>query len=351
MDEHDVVIVGAGPAGAAAGFFLRSGNEDLDVLMVDRLDDAKYSRYHRMCGEAISRAAFKDLAPLTPTNVIHNITKVREGWPGGRVIETRAIGYILDRPAFLQGVLERYRSLGGKRVRDAVEKIEADDKGAVLSMTSGRTVRAKHLIAADGAGSIVRRTLFREEPPVMMWAEQHLIRRRVPDDALTFLQAEKYKGGYRWEFPAGGLSRVGFPRGTDSVENEEVVETHRRAIPMGGVSTLVRDNVYLTGDAAAMANPLTAGGIRVAMLSGRKAAEAILTGRPESYQGWWSSSQFSSVRFMRAFLKLKAMTDADYERAARGFGSSPLRLAWCYLTRPEFRDVYRAYVPSGIYGW
>jgi len=351
LDEHDAVIVGAGPAGASAGFFLRSGSEDLDVLMVDRLDDAKYARYHRMCGEAISRAAFKDLAPLTPTNVVHNISRMREGWPGGAMIETRAIGYILDRPAFLRGVLERYRSLGGKMVRDAVEKAEADGKGTVLTMTSGKSIRAKHLIAADGARSLIRRTLFREEPPVMMWTEQHLIRRRVPDDALTFLQAERYKGGYRWEFPAGELSRVGFPRGTDSVEGEEVVETHQRAIPMGGLSTLMRGNVYLVGDAAAMANPLTAGGIRIAMLSGRKAAEAILGGRPESYQRWWSSSPFSSQRFMRAFLKLKAMTDDDYERAARGLGSDPLRLAWCYLSRPEFRDLYRTYAPSGIYGW
>ena len=193
---------------------------------------------------------------------MHHILKVREEWPGGRTIEAKTQGYILDRPAFLSRVLERYRGLGGERARDGVERIVEDGRGVVLTLTSGRIVRARHLIAADGANSMVRRSLFREEPPVRLWAEQHLVRRKVPEDTITFLQAERYQGAYRWEFPAGDLSRVGFPRGADSMENEDIVETHRRAIPMGGLKSIVRGNVYLTGDAAAMVNPLTAGGIR-----------------------------------------------------------------------------------------
>ncbi|MDW5562507.1 MAG: NAD(P)/FAD-dependent oxidoreductase [Methanomassiliicoccus sp.] len=351
MDDRDVVVVGSGPAGVSAGFFLRSGNEDLDVLMVDRLDGDKFARYHRMCGEAVSRTAFKYLSPLRPTNIVHNISNVREEWPGGDVIEGRAIGYILDRPAFLRGVVQRYLDMGGKVVRDAVEKIESTVKGTVLTMTSGAMVRAKHVIAADGANSMIRKALFREEPPIMMWTEQHIVKRKVRDDTITFIQAERYKGGYRWEFPAGDHARIGFPRGTDSMEGEEVLETHRRAIPMGGLNNIVRDNVYLTGDAAAMANPLTAGGIRVAMLSGRRAAEAVLADRPMSYQEWWVSSPFASGKFMRAFAKFKVMTDGDYARAAKGFGANPLKLGWCYLTRPEFRVIYGAYYPSAFYGW
>lgn len=351
MDKVDVAVVGAGPAGAVAGFFLKNRKEDLDVVMIDRLDDGKYSRYHRMCGEAISHAAFRELAPLGPTNVVHHIKWVREEWPGGKIVEGPAVGYILDRPAFLRGIVDRYRSLGGETVRDAVEAIDVNADGSLLTLTSGRTLLAKHVIAADGANSIVRRTFFHEEPRVKLWTEQHIVRRKMRDDTITFIQAEKYQGGYRWEFPAGEFCRIGFPRGADSMENEDVIETHRRAIPMGGVPVLVRDNVYLVGDAAAMPNPLTAGGIRVAMLSGRKAAEAVLSGRPASYQKWWASSPFSSERFMSAFSKLRDMSDGDYERASQGFSSNLLRLAWCYINRPEFRDLYRTYAASGIYGW
>ncbi|MBI0584256.1 MAG: NAD(P)/FAD-dependent oxidoreductase [Methanomassiliicoccus sp.] len=351
MDERDVVIVGAGPAGASAGFFLKEERPDIDVLMIDRLDEGKYSRYHRMCGEAISRAAFKDLAPLGPTNVVNRITRMREEWPGGRVVEAKAVGYILDRPAFLKGVLDRYRGRGGELIHDAVERVSSVGKGTLLTMTSGRSVLARNLVAADGANSVIRRTLFTEAPPIMIWTEQHIVKRKVREDTITFLQAERYKGFYRWEFPSGENARIGFPRGVDSLAGEEVLETHRRPIPMGGLRTLVKGNVLLTGDAGALTNPLTAGGIRVAMLSGRRAAEAVLWGDPSSYQRWWDRSPFSSGTFMRAFRKLESMSDLEYEEASRGLNANPLSLAWGYLTRPHLREIYGAYGPSGRYGW
>jgi len=351
MDEVDVAIIGAGPAGASAGFFLKNGKEDLDVMMIDRLDDGKYSRYHRMCGEAISRAAFRDLAPLRPTDIVHRVRRVRELFPGGKAVEVPVSGYIVDRPAFLRGIVRRYRSLGGATLHDAVEGIERNGRTTLLALASGRTLLARNVIAADGANSVVRRAFFREEPRIKMWAEQHIVRRRMREDTITFIQDDRYKGGYRWEFPAGGFGRIGFPRGTDSVEDEDVIETHRRAIPLGGVSVPVLDNIYLTGDAAAMANPLTAGGIRVAMLSGRKAAEAVLSGRSGSYRRWWRSSPFSSERFMRASLKLRGMSHGDYVRMSKGFCNNPFSLAWCYLRRPEYRELYRTYIISGIYGW
>ncbi len=352
MDEYDVVIVGAGPSGAAAGYFLKRLRPNANVLMVDRLDEAKYGRYHRMCGEAISKAAFKELSPIAPGPVVHEISKVQEVWPGGTVLETRANGYILDRPKFLQGILSDYRSMDGLLIVDAVKEITPAVKGLIIGLSSGREVRAGTIIGADGAHSVVRRTLFKEEPPLMLWTEQFLVRKKVDTEVMTFIQGERYKGGYRWEFPAGDLARIGFPRGTDLVE-EEVLETHRRAIPGGGLACIVRGNAVLTGDAAAMANPLTAGGIRVAMLSGRRAAEAIVARDLGRYQEWWTSSPFAQDKYLKAFRMFEGMTDQDYVRAVRGFSGrvKAASLLWAYLTRPEFRDLYRAYGPSGKYGW
>jgi flavin-dependent dehydrogenase len=64
---------------------------------------------------------------------------------------------------------------------------------------------------------------------------------------------------------------------------------YRYPIPVYGPWTLpavragLARRVLLTGDAAAVADPLTREGIRPAVLSGQWAAEALLSGEPESY--------------------------------------------------------------------
>jgi len=338
LDSYDAVIVGAGPAGASAGFFLRRLNPDLGVLLIDRLDGKKYDRYHRMCGEGISKAAFNELAPLQPEHIVHTITKAREVWPGGIAFEGWVEGYIIDRPAFLRGILDRYRASGDGYAHDAVERIEREASGSyIIALTSGRTVRCRYLIGADGARSAVRRALFREEAPITVWADQYLVDKKLDGDR---------------EFPAGDKARIGFPRGVDPVP-EDVVEVHRRSIPMGGLNRIVEGNAMLVGDAAAMANPLTAGGIRVALLSGRRAAEAIACGDPRRYQEWWSSSPFARRKYVNAFRKFEMMSDQDYVRAAKPFGKpySLARMAWAYLTMPEYRSIYLAYISSDRDGW
>jgi flavin-dependent dehydrogenase len=350
VEQRDVVVVGAGPAGAAAALFLKRADQERDVLVLDRLTGEKYSRYHRMCGQAISRAAFRDLSPLKPQNILHRITHLRDEWSDGNFIEFRSHGYILDRPSFLRGMLDRFRSLGGEMRAAALGSVARDDEGLLLYLSDGRVVRARKLIAADGSRSLVRKALFKEEPPAMLRMEQCLVQKEVREDTLTFIQEERYQGGYRWEFPAGDLCCVGFPRGTDTVEGE-IMERHRRNIPIGGVRCVERDGVYLVGDAAAMANPVTWGGIRVSMISGRKAAEAVASGSPQVYQQWWERTPLSPARFMEAYASLGKMTDDDYRKASKGINRNPLSWLRAYLTRGEYRHLYDALLLCLRYGW
>lgn len=349
-EDRDTVVVGAGPAGAAAAFFLKMADPERDVLVLDRLTGEKYSRYHRMCGQAISRAAFRELGPLRPQNILHRIKHLRDEWSGGNYVEFSCRGYVLDRPRFLNGILDRFRSLGGEMETAALGSVIRDGDGTVLHLTDGRIIRARNLVAADGSRSLVRRALFGEEPPVTLRMEQCLVRRQVRRDTLTFIQEERYQGGYRWEFPAGDLCCVGCPCGSDAVEGE-VVERHRRNIPIGGVRCVEREGVYLVGDAAAMVNPVTWGGIRTSMISGRRAAEAIASGRPRAYQHWWERTPLSPARFMDAYVSLGKMTDADYRRASNGINRNPLSWLRAYLTRGEYRNLYNALLMSLRYGW
>lgn len=350
MEDREAVVVGAGPAGAAAAFFLKMIDPERDVLLLDRLTGEKYSKYHRMCGQAISRAAFRDLAPLKPQNVLHWIKHLRDEWSEGNYVEFKSHGYVLDRPGFLKGITDRFRSLGGEMETAALGSVARDGDGTLLHLTDGRTIRARKLVAADGSRSLVRRSLFGEEPPVTLRMEQCLVRKQVRKDTLTFIQEERYHGGYRWEFPAGDLCCVGYPRGSDAVEGE-VVERHRRNIPIGGVRCVERGGVYLVGDAAAMANPITWGGIRTSMISGRRAAEAIASGKPQAYQNWWDRTPLSPARFMDAYVSLGKMTDDDYQKASRGVDGNPLSWLEAYLTRGKYRQLYNALLLSLRYGW
>jgi flavin-dependent dehydrogenase len=122
---------------------------------------------------------------------------------------------------------------------------------------------------------------------------------------------------------------------------------------MGGLSRIVDGNALLVGDAAALVNPLTAGGIRSALLSGRRAAEAIAVRDLRRYQEWWDSSGLSNPLFLKAFRSFERMSDTNYARMIRPF-RRPFNLplaAYYYATWPEFRDFIRSYVPSDRYGW
>jgi flavin-dependent dehydrogenase len=284
--------------------------------------------------------------------VLNRIHRAEEIWPGDLSITSRADGYIIDRALFLRDIIQEFIDHGGMVCNGSVRTVLRKGERFALGLRSGETLSCSYLVGADGACSRVRKNLFGEEPPLMVPARQYLLDREMPGDVIRFHYGSRYGGGYKWEFPFGGMTKVGFPAGTDDL-GEEAVESHARMIPAGGLSRVVQGNACLVGDAAAQANPLTFGGIRVAMVAGKMAARAICDGDIGTYERWWRSSTFSSPIFLRVYRRLVGMSEEELRNSVLPFqrGYGPLSYAKAYLTRPGFRDMYRAYRLTNEYGW
>ena len=353
MSDADVAIIGGGPGGASTGFFLKHlDRNDLRVFLIERLDDSRYRKYHCICGEGISKRAFEHLKPLAVEAVLNSIDTIEMRWPGGVVSKFRDNGYIIDRSVFLKGILDRFQRSGGEIVHDSVKRIERSREGFTLVLSSGEKLTCEHMVGADGANSLVRRTIFNENPPERVVLQQFVVEKPMRSNVITFINDSRYKGGYRWEFPFGDKCKMGFPLGTDTV-GEEIIEKHVRRMCFGGLSSIVNGKACLVGDAAGQANPLTMGGIRVAMEAGKRVAKSMIRGDLSTYQKWWNGSGFSSPRFMRAFNRSREITNEELERAVRPFSRSytyPFHLI-NYIRRPQDRSLYTSYLTLPLYGW
>lgn len=349
IESHDVLVIGTGPAGAAASFFIPYLSEGkLSVLSLEKLD-RNFDRYHHMCGEAMSKKAFEDLAPLGPSAVQFRIRRAVEHWPGGVVIETEADGYIIDRPEFLRSVLGAAKKEGCHTELGAAVGISRSPNGYLVRTREGREYSARYLVGADGWNSLVRRTLF-QGGPRLLWAEQFITDGKADQDAMHFYYGQRYQGGYRWEFPHPAGKRIGFTRGAD--ERPACLVRQGRPIPYG-YRQVPNGNACLIGDAAGQANPITFGGIRIGMAAARMAAEGIVKGEMEQYARSWPRSPYASPLFVRAFDSLKGMDDGELFRSVRPFrkGYGKLSGLRALLNGKKYRELYRAYDLGARWGW
>jgi digeranylgeranylglycerophospholipid reductase len=350
----DVLVVGAGPAGSSAAFFSKflDKEDKREVRLIERLENQKYLRYHDMCGEGVSEDLFKDISPIKSSCIIEKIRKVREYWPEDIEIETKMKGYIIDRPRFLNGIVDQYLKLGGKYIQNSLVDFAVNEREIKVKLRDGEFMKTKYLIAADGANSLIHKKLGIEGKvkPLM----QYLVNKESEHDTLIFKFDEKWKGDYKWIFPHGENTKIGFPF-ADRREKiaGEILAKQTRLIGFGDVENNVHGNILLVGDAACHSNPITKGGIRPGMVSGKMAAEAIINGNPLEYDEKWKKSDFASPLFMQAFNRLKGMDNIELARHMKPFkkGVNVFSTIKSLLFYRKYLEIYKAYDLSDKVGW
>jgi digeranylgeranylglycerophospholipid reductase len=355
-NKCDVLVAGAGPAGSSAAFFSKFLDEDdkRKVVLLERLDNQKHAHYHDMCGEGVSEDLFNDISPIKPSCIIEKIKKVREYWPGDIEIETAMNGYIIDRPPFLKGIIDQYVELGGKYIQNSLVDFVEKEQEIKVKTKNGEFIKTKYLIAADGANSLIRKKLGiegRVKPLI-----QYVADTEPEHDTLIFEYDEKWKGDYKWVFPHGETTKIGFPflKHNDQEKIEHTILTKQaRMVGFGGVGNNVHGNILLVGDAACQSNSLTKGGIRPGMVAGKMAAEAVAKDNPVAYNEKWNQTDFASPLYLQAFERLKEMDNHELAKHMKPFrtGFNVFSTIKSLLFYQKYLEIYEAYDLSNKVGW
>ena len=295
---YDVIVVGMGPAGAISAAGL--GQAGMSVL---GLEWKALPRY-KVCGGALSARIDPLLDRGYRDTIEATIQTVRFQFAGTMPFEVTSpdpIAYMVMRDRFDAALVRSAQAYGVEvRENERVMAITEDSEGVTVK-TGRESYRARILVGADGANSLVRRSLFLgDRLPFMTGIEGETDRPPGTsgfDPRSIVLDIGVLKGGYAWVFPKkqnlsvgvaefqeGGMrAKSGYERFVKEEPSHAGLSHapgrgHPVPIYLGARSEnarLATARALLVGDAAHLVDPLFGEGIYYAVLSGRLAAETI----------------------------------------------------------------------------
>jgi geranylgeranyl reductase family protein len=289
--DFDVVVVGAGPAGASSARCL--AQKGFKVLLIEK---AKTPRY-KTCGGGVTGRALKLLPPealssieveckdidfqISPTNIKKNI------------LRDEAIIVMTMRDRLDQSLVDAAVANGAQFLDECTCTGFEKNKSGYLVYTSKGNFSCRSIIAADGVQSkIAKQAGFKKIKkfwPALEWelfTDAESLRRF---EGKAFFDLNYYSGGYAWIFPKKNHLSVGLagPMGANMQQELEKflareslvatrIEKHGYLVPSqtrpGGWA---KDGIFLVGDSAGFVDPMLGEGIYFGLLSGQLVAEAL----------------------------------------------------------------------------
>jgi len=300
LEEHEVIVVGAGPAGSTCAALLRQAGRDVLIL-----EKRPFPRL-KLCAGWLTPAIFRVLGTRPgqyPYGMLRYSALHFFLW--GRRISVPTLQYSIRRVEFDTWLLNRSKA---PVILHTVKEVCRDGAGFVID---GR-YRCRYLVGAGGTNCPVYHSLFRRDFPrdpeqlIVTMEEEFPYQYRDPRCYLWFFDNDL--PGYSWYVPkANGYLNIGIGGKLSLLRQRgQTIREHWRAFlqklrrkqlvgndyhpePRGYQYYLRQEHAvvenrraYLVGDAAGVATLDMGEGIYPSVVSGIAAARAILTGTPYS---------------------------------------------------------------------
>ena len=308
---YDVIIAGAGPAGAMAGKYLAASGKNVLLLQKDL-------SFKKPCGGGLRIDAFDEfkIDIKTIQCIVNEIVLESKKFHIAYDISNTPLA-IVDRITFDRGLRHDAVKAGAELLEEKVVNIFTLETGVKVETEgkSGKNIyEADYLIAADGVHSFVRKKIRKEKVPAYLTHYSDFMSLKTTKCHFYFGTTIS-KGAYGWRFPYGDGSDIGIIASENDkkhidalfdvlgLEKDQKIRGYK--IPIWQEPLFYDKRIFYVGDAAGQVLPFTYEGIYYAMKSAKILSEVIIEGcDPELYEERWNRLYLKKFSILSRLEKL-----------------------------------------------